>query len=78
MRDVSASSPSGSPLSLLLSKRRVLRLVSRWDSTGSSCNLFPLRFISVTDRMCAHEKFGFRKEMRSSNLLRGILICVVV
>lgn len=51
-----------------------MRLVSLCDSSGSCCSLFPLRLISVTERMCAHEKFGFRREIRSSKLLRGMLI----
>lgn len=51
-----------------------LRLVNLCASSGSCCNLFPLRLISETERICAHEKFGFRREMRSSKLLRGMLI----
>lgn len=52
------------------------RLTSRRMSAGSSRSLLPLMLISVTDRMCAHEKLGFRKETRSSKSLRGMLICV--
>lgn len=51
-----------------------LRLVSLCESSGSCCSLFPLRLISLTERMCAHEKFGFRSEIRRSKLLRGMLI----
>ncbi len=51
-----------------------LRLVSLCISSGSSRSLFPLRFISATERMCAQEKFGFLREIRSSRLFRGIFI----
>lgn len=53
--------------------RSHLRLVSLCASSGSSRSLFPQRFISATERMCAHEKFGFRRETSSSRLLRGML-----